>query len=378
MRILLAMGTRPEAIKMAPLALALQTDGNFEFKLCLTAQHRELLDNAVEFFGLEPDFDLDSMNNSGDLTELTSSIIKGMEKILQEYKPDLVLVHGDTTSSFAVSLAATYQKIPIAHIEAGLRTGNNYSPWPEEINRKLISSLASLHFAPLKSNRDNLIKEGVDPSKIFITGNTVIDALKITLERIEKDSNLSEKLKEQFNFLGEDRKLVLITAHRRESLGQGLRNICTALKELANNFPEIDFVYPVHPNPRVKGPVTKELSETTNVYLIEPVNYATFVYLMNRSYLILTDSGGIQEEAPSLNKPVLVMRVHTERQESIDLKSMKLIGTEVQSVVENTTKLLQDSNEYKSMQIQKNPYGDGQASKRIVNQLIESKKNDKV
>lgn len=376
MKILLIFGTRPEAIKMAPLVKEFQKDmKNFETRVCVTAQHREMLDQVLDFFHIIPDYDLNIMKPSQDLYEVTSQILLKIKSVLDQYKPDLILVHGDTATTFAASLAAYYQRIKIGHVEAGLRTGNLYSPWPEEGNRQLTSVLANLHFAPTVMSGSNLISCGASESSVFITGNTVIDALQMTLDRMENNENFREKVEKNiFNsgFQDLNSKFILVTGHRRENFGQGFLNICKALKSLAEENPEVSILYPVHLNPNVLQPVTKLLSNIQNIKLVEPFQYEEFVYLMSKSYLILTDSGGIQEEAPSLGKPVLVMRDTTERPEAITAGTVRLVGSEQDSIVKAVQKLLSDNTEYQKMSEANNPFGDGSASRKIVN-IIKSR-----
>lgn len=366
---LCVFGTRPEAIKMAPLALALAADENFDAKVCVTGQHREMLDQVLGLFGIEPDFDLNIMKPGQDLTDVTATILQGMKGIFSAYKPDVVLVHGDTATTFAASLAAYYQQIPVAHVEAGLRTGNIYSPWPEEANRKLTGALANLHFAPTNTSRDNLLREGIDSKAVIVTGNTVIDALLDVVARLDRDHDLQAQAAKPFEFLNLNRKIILVTGHRRESFGGGFERICQALMEVAQQHPEVDIVYPVHLNPNVREPVNRLLSGISNVHLIEPLDYLPFIYLMSRSYIILTDSGGIQEEAPSLGKPVLVMRDTTERPEAVAAGTVKLVGTDTGNIVRELNRLLSDSNAYRQMSFAHNPYGDGEACKRILSAL---------
>lgn len=368
-KVLTVFGTRPEAIKMAPLVLALQDDERFESVLCVTGQHREMLDQVLSLFSLVPDYDLNIMKPGQDLTDVTTGILQGMRSVLTEAKPDLVLVHGDTATTFAATLAAYYQQVPVGHVEAGLRTGNLYSPWPEEANRKLTGTLAALHFAPTQKSADNLLAEGVAGEAVHITGNTVIDALFRIVERFDKDSELAGSLAGQFPFLNPDRRVVLVTGHRRESFGGGFERICEALNRTARAFPGVDIVYPVHLNPNVREPVNRLLSGLDNVHLIEPLDYLPFVYLMSRSYLILTDSGGIQEEAPSLGKPVLVMRETTERPEAVEAGTVRLVGTDIDSICREIKSLLEDPEIYKVMGLSHNPYGDGKASARILSVL---------
>lgn len=366
---LCVFGTRPEAIKMAPLALALEKDDRFESRLCVTGQHRQMLDQVLELFELSPDFDLNIMKPGQDLSDVTCAILQGMKDVFSTFKPDVVLVHGDTATTLATTLAAYYHLIPVAHVEAGLRTGNLYSPWPEEANRKLTGALAACHFAPTEASQANLLREGTDPSSIIVTGNTVIDALLDVVQKIDGDTTLQDSFAQQFPFITEGRKLVLVTGHRRESFGGGFERICQALADTASEFPDIDIVYPVHLNPNVREPVNRLLAGIDNVHLIEPLDYLPFVYLMSRSYLILTDSGGIQEEAPSLGKPVLVMRDTTERPEAVEAGTVKLVGTAVEAITQNLRQLLTDEQAYQQMSFAHNPYGDGKAVSRIVEQL---------
>jgi UDP-N-acetylglucosamine 2-epimerase (non-hydrolysing) len=374
LRALCVFGTRPEAIKMAPLVLALQQDERFESRVCVTGQHRQMLDQVLELFELVPDFDLNIMKPGQDLTDVTSAILLGMREVLSSYRPDVVLVHGDTATTFATSVAAYFQQIPVAHVEAGLRTGNIYSPWPEEGNRKLTGALASLHFAPTETSGGNLRREGVDPASIVITGNTVIDALLQVVAKLEADPQLQAQFASRFPFLHPERRLVLVTGHRRESFGGGFERICQALVETARRFPDIDIVYPVHLNPNVREPVNRLLVGVDNIHLIEPLDYLPFVYLMNQSYLILTDSGGIQEEAPSLGKPVLVMRDTTERPEAVEAGTVKLVGTDVAAITSALATLLRDEDAYRRMSFAHNPYGDGKACQRILESLSQLKK----
>jgi len=366
MRVLTIFGTRPEAIKMAPLALLLAEDSRFESKVCVTAQHRQMLDQVLDLFRLTPDYDLDLMTPGQSLSELTGRILTGVEEVLQSFRPDIVLVHGDTSTTMAASLAAYYQQIPVGHVEAGLRTGNLYSPWPEEANRRLTGVLTRLHFAPTETAHQNLIHDGVNHTHIHVTGNTVVDALLEVRRRIQSTPALKAEFQARFNFLDLTRKLILVTGHRRESFGSGFERICQALSSLANTHDDIDILYPVHLNPNVQEPVRRMLGEHPRIHLIEPQDYLPFVYLMDRAYLILTDSGGIQEEAPSLGKPVLVMRNTTERPEAVDAGTVKLVGTDVERILSETNTLLSDSVSYQRMSQAHNPYGDGNASVRIV------------
>lgn len=369
-KILSVFGTRPEAIKMAPLVLAMGNDVRFESKVCVTGQHREMLDQVLDLFCIKPEFDLNVMKAGQDLTGVTSAILRGMKDVFARYRPDMVLVHGDTATTFAASLAAYYHQIPVAHVEAGLRTGNLYSPWPEEANRKLTGALAALHFAPTETSRQNLLREGIPAERIVVTGNTVIDALLQVVGRLEKDASLQQPLENKFAFLRKESSLVLVTGHRRESFGDGFERICLALAAVARSFPSVDIVYPVHLNPNVREPVHRLLSGMKNVHLIEPLDYLPFVYLMNRAYIILTDSGGIQEEGPSLGKPVLVMRETTERPEAVEAGTVKLVGTEVQSITDHLSELLTDELAYQRMSFAHNPYGDGRACQRIIETLV--------
>ena len=376
MKILIVFGTRPEAIKMAPLVKELEKTKEFESKVCITAQHREMLDQVLKIFDIKPDYDLNIMKPNQDLYDITSNILLGMKDVLNDFKPNLVLVHGDTTTTFATTLASFYQKIDVGHIEAGLRTGNIYSPWPEEANRKLTGVLAKYHFAPTLTAKENLLKENIKEKNIIITGNTVIDALFLALGKIKKNKKLQQEIFKKFSFPLSviDSKFILITGHRRENFGNGFINICESIRELAIKYPEINFIYPVHLNPNVQKPVNKILSNVSNIYLIEPLDYLPFVYLMSKSYLILTDSGGIQEEAPSLGKPVLVMRDTTERPEAVKAGTVKLVGTNKEKIIDEVSKLIEKKEEYKKMSQAYNPYGDGKSSKKIINFLKEKLK----
>ena len=370
-KILLVFGTRPEAIKMAPLVKTLQNDAAFEIKVCVTAQHRQMLDQVLTLFDIRPDFDLNLMKTGQDLYDITSGVLLGLKSVLQEWRPDAVLVHGDTSTTFAASLAAFYQRIPVGHVEAGLRTGNLYSPWPEEANRKLTTALARWHFAPTATSRANLLKEGVAASSIHVTGNTVIDALLQVREKIVSSLPMRQQFDQMFNFLDPQRRLVLVTGHRRENFGDGFERICQALTRIAREQPDVQLVYPVHLNPQVQEPVKRLLGAIDNVFLIEPQDYLPFVYLMDKSALILTDSGGIQEEAPSLGKPVLVMRDTTERPEAVEAGTVKLVGTDAQKIASEAGTLLNDSQAYDAMAFAHNPYGDGQACQRIAQALLQ-------
>ena len=369
MKVLTVFGTRPEAIKMAPLALLLNQTQEIEHKLCVTAQHREMLDQVLNLFELTPDYDLDIMKAGQSLADITNRILSGLQQVLQEFKPDIVLVHGDTTTTFSTSLAAFYQQIKIGHVEAGLRTGNLLSPWPEEANRKLTGVLANFHFCPTVMSEQNLLAEQVSPEYIHVTGNTVIDALLLVKQQIENDSDLNSMLAKQFPILDETKKLILVTGHRRESFGGGFERICEALAITAKAHPDCQILYPVHLNPNVQEPVNRILKNVDNVHLIEPQSYLPFVYLMNKAHIILTDSGGIQEEAPSLGKPVLVMRDTTERPEAVASGTVKLVGTDVAKITEELNILLTDNEAYNKMSFAHNPYGDGKACQRICDIL---------
>ncbi|MGB5716070.1 MAG: UDP-N-acetylglucosamine 2-epimerase (non-hydrolyzing) [Gammaproteobacteria bacterium] len=369
MKILSVIGTRPEAIKMAPLALALAADNRFDSRVCVTAQHREMLDQVLDLFELRPEFDLNIMRPGQDLTDITTAILQGIKEVYGQFRPDIVLVHGDTATTFATTLSAYYHQIPVAHIEAGLRTGNLYSPWPEEANRKLTGTLAALHFAPTETSRQNLLAEGIDPTTIHVTGNTVIDALLEIATRLDESIALQQEISEQFGFLAEGKRIILVTGHRRESFGGGFERICQALSQTAMTYPNIEIVYPVHLNPNVREPVNRLLAGISNIHLIEPLDYLPFVYLIKRAYLILTDSGGIQEEAPSLGKPVLVMRNTTERPEAVEAGTVKLVGTDIMAITSHLETLLTDSTAYQSMSFAHNPYGDGKACSRILQTL---------
>jgi UDP-N-acetylglucosamine 2-epimerase (non-hydrolysing) len=371
MKILSVFGTRPEAIKMAPLVKELQNLPSVDSRVCVTAQHREMLDQVLELFQIVPEYDLNLMKHGQTLQSLSQRIIQNLSPILEEFKPDIVLVHGDTTTTFMASLCSFYHQIPVGHIEAGLRTGNMYSPWPEEGNRKLTGAIASLHYAPTKNSKKNLLDEGVKEQNILVTGNTIIDALLMITKRIENDKVLTERIKKTLPDLTEEKRIVLVTSHRRENFGEGMENICNAITELADSYPDVEFVFPVHLNPKVRQPVQKLLSGKDNIQLIEPLGYLPFVFLMSRSYIVLTDSGGIQEEAPSLGKPVLVMRDTTERPEAIQAGTVKLVGTSTLNITENVSKLINDPDEYQKMSFAHNPYGDGEASKRITRNLVE-------
>nr|WP_159628428.1 UDP-N-acetylglucosamine 2-epimerase (non-hydrolyzing) [Massilia puerhi] len=370
MKVLTVFGTRPEAIKMASVVRALSASPDVEVKVCVTAQHRQMLDQVLDLFSLTPDFDLNLMTPGQDLSDITSKVLIGMRGVLREWRPDYVFVHGDTTTTFATSLAAYYERIPVGHVEAGLRTGNIYSPWPEEVNRCLTGVIASLHFAPTGHAQQNLLAEGVPAANICVTGNTVVDALLDVVARLETDTALRREMEAQFSFLDSKKKLILVTGHRRENFGSGFENICRALDEVSR-MPDVEVLYPVHLNPNVQEPVQRILKDNPNVHLIDPVSYLPFVYLMNRATILLTDSGGIQEEAPSLGKPVLVMRDTTERPEAVAAGTVRLVGTGVESIVGGIRTLLNDPAEYQRMSSATNPYGDGTAATRILNFLRE-------
>ncbi|WP_019614896.1 non-hydrolyzing UDP-N-acetylglucosamine 2-epimerase [Psychromonas ossibalaenae] len=370
-KVLTVFGTRPEAIKMAPLVHKLGEQSNLICRVCVTAQHREMLDQVLSLFEITPDYDLNIMKPGQDLFDVTGNILNGLKEVLDDFKPDIVLVHGDTTTTFSASLAAFYKQIKIAHVEAGLRTGNLYSPWPEEANRKLTGVLTQYNFAPTQGAKDNLIKELVPESRITVTGNTVIDALLWVKDKLQHDASLTAELDSIFSFLDKDKKLTLVTGHRRESFGGGFERICEALANIAKMRPDVQILYPMHLNPNVREPVNRILSGLDNVFLIEPLDYLPFVYLMNRSYLIITDSGGVQEEAPSLGKPVLVMRDTTERPEAVEAGTVKLVGTDIDKITTSALELLSNNDLYQQMAKAHNPYGDGLACSRIVEKLVE-------
>ncbi len=383
-KVLLVFGTRPEAIKMAPLVKAFEEETSIISKVCVTAQHREMLDQVLELFDIKPDYDLNLMKPGQDLYDITSNVLLGLKDVLSDFKPDVVLVHGDTTTTSSASLAAFYQQIKVGHVEAGLRTGDIYSPWPEEANRQITGILANYHFAPTTTSEENLLKENKNKKNILVTGNTVIDALFLALEKIKNNSELENKITQDIEsmfsnskFKIQNSKFILVTGHRRENHGQGFINICEALKTIAINNPEIDIVYPVHLNPNVQKPVKEILSNISNVHLIEPLQYEQFIYLMDKSYFIITDSGGVQEEAPSLGKPVLVMRDTTERPEAVEAGTVKLVGTNKESIINEGQKLLDNQNKYNTMAKAHNPYGDGKACERIVNFIKEAKNESK-
>lgn len=381
-KVMLVFGTRPEAIKMAPLVKEFQKNqNNFETIVCVTGQHREMLDQVLNIFEIKPDYDLNIMKQGQDLYDVTARVLVGMRDVLKEVHPDVVLVHGDTTTSTAAALAAFYQQIPVGHVEAGLRTHNIYSPWPEEMNRQITGRIATYHFAPTPLSKQNLLAEGVKEKQIHVTGNTVIDALYMVVNKIKNDKVLDAKLEEMLNKAGYDinrlvggRKLVLITGHRRENFGDGFIHMCTAIKDLTSKYPDVDFVYPMHLNPNVRKPIHEvfgeNLSNLGNMFFIEPLEYLSFVYLMEKSTIVLTDSGGIQEEAPGLGKPVLVMRDTTERPEALEAGTVKLVGTNCDKITSEVSALLENQVYYEEMSKAVNPYGDGMACERIVSTLI--------
>jgi UDP-N-acetylglucosamine 2-epimerase (non-hydrolysing) len=372
-RILIVFGTRPEAIKMAPVVSRLQRSPGIKVSVCVSAQHRQMLDQVLGLFQIQPDFDLDLMRPNQTLPDVTSAVLNGISRILDDVKPDLVLVHGDTTTTFATALACFYGRTPIGHVEAGLRTGNLQAPWPEEMNRRFTGQLASMHFAPTPGARDNLLREGITRESIWVTGNTVIDALTHVVSRLERDAGLSLELGRSMPWLNDGRaRIVLVTGHRRESFGEGMENLCRALARLATE-PGIEIVYPVHPNPNVLEPVRRLLGAIPNVHLVAPMDYLPFVYLMSRAHFIITDSGGIQEEAPSLGKPVLVTRETTERPEAVNAGTVRMVGVDEQRILEEARRLLHDRDQYRQMSTAHNPYGDGHAAERIV-QIIEGRR----
>ncbi len=377
---MLVFGTRPEAIKMAPLVKEFQKHPKeFQTVVCVTGQHREMLDQVLHLFEIEPDYDLNIMKQGQDLYDVTARVLTGMRDVLKEAQPDVVLVHGDTTTSTAAALASFYQQIPVGHVEAGLRTRNIYSPWPEEMNRQITGRIAAYHFAPTALSRQNLLEEGIKPESIVVTGNTVIDALYMVVDKIKNDDSLNISLREELREAGYDverlktgeRKLVLITGHRRENFGQGFIHMCLAIKTLTEKYPDVDFVYPMHLNPNVRQPIREVFGEKTasNMFFIEPLEYLSFVYLMEKSTIVLTDSGGIQEEAPGLGKPVLVMRDTTERPEALEAGTVKLVGTDFEKIVGEVSMLLEDEGYYEKMSKAVNPYGDGMACERVIDCL---------
>ena len=370
-KVLIVFGTRPEAIKMAPVVNAFKNSDHIELKVCVTAQHRQMLDQVLELFSIKPDFDLNLMKPNQDLTDITIGVLGGLREILRSWRPDWVLVHGDTTTTLATSLAAYYEKIAVGHVEAGLRTGDIYSPWPEEVNRQIVANVARLHFAPTPEARENLIRAGVNKESIFVTGNTVIDSLFDIIEKLESDDQSVEAIKKLIPVLNVDKKTIVVTGHRRENFGDGFENICMALNDIATRN-DVEIVYPVHLNPNVQEPVRRILGNSPNVHLISPLDYLPFVYLMNKSHIILTDSGGIQEEAPSLGKPVLVLRNTTERPEALLAGTVKLVGTSRETIVSEVYKLLDNPAEYEVMAQSMNPFGDGNAASQILQHLLKN------
>ncbi len=375
-KILIVFGTRPEAIKMAPVVKVFKEDIiNFITKVCVTGQHREMLDQVLKIFDIIPEYDLNIMKSGQDLFDISSKVLLGMRDVLNDFKPDIVFVHGDTTTSSMSAFAAYYRQIPVAHVEAGLRTNNIYSPWPEEINRQITGRITKYHFAPTETSKRNLLKENIPKEKIFVTGNTIIDALHIVLNKINNDLNLKTDIQRQlknkldYSFDFENANIILVTGHRRENFGQGFLNICEALAEIAQKHKDFDIVYPVHLNPNVQKPVYELLSTYNNIHLISPLDYLPFIYIMNKSYLILTDSGGIQEEAPGLGKPVLVMRDTTERPEAVEAGTVELVGTNKEIIVKKVEELILDSVKYQRMSRAHNPYGDGRTSNRIISTI---------
>lgn len=381
-KVMLVFGTRPEAIKMAPLVKEFQKyQDSFKTFVCVTGQHREMLDQVLRIFDIDPDHDLDIMKPGQDLFDVTSRVLCGMRDVLTASRPDIVLVHGDTTTSMAAALAAFYMHIPVGHVEAGLRTHDIYSPWPEEMNRQITGRIAALNFAPTRQSRRNLLKEGIPDDLIYVTGNTVIDALHWVLGRINDDASLSESISRVLKYSGydtdrisHDRRMVLITGHRRENFGYGFLHICTAIRDLSLKYPEVDFVYPMHLNPNVRNPIHEvfgdDLHHFDNLFFIEPLEYLSFIYMMSRSYIVLTDSGGIQEEAPGLGKPVLVMRDTTERPEAVEAGTVKLVGTDERKIIDEASRLLNDRHAYETMSRAVNPYGDGKACNRILDAMM--------
>jgi UDP-N-acetylglucosamine 2-epimerase (non-hydrolysing) len=374
-KVLIVFGTRPEAIKMAPLVKELEIHRDeILTKVCITAQHREMLDQVLTIFDIHPDYDLNIMKPGQDLYDITSRVLLGMREVLVEFKPELVLVHGDTTTSASAALASFYQQIPVGHVEAGLRTGNIFAPWPEEMNRMLTRCLTQYHFSPTETSKQNLLRENVKEEQILVTGNTVIDALQLVIERIRNNPSLQGEIEETIRLKGyvinRKKRLILITGHRRENFGDGFIHICQAIKEIASGYPDVDLLYPVHLNPNVQKPVHELLGGLKNVFLCDPLEYLPFVYLMEKSFIILTDSGGIQEEAPSLGKPVLVMRNTTERPEAVEAGTVKLVGTDKEIICRELIRLMEEPEYYNSMSKAHNPYGDGKAVKRIVNYIL--------
>jgi len=373
LKVMSVFGTRPEAIKMAPVVKELEKHPEIESRVCVTAQHRQMLDQVLELFEIRPDYDLDVMKPGQDLFDVTCGVLQGMKSVLERERPDIVLVHGDTATTMATSLAAYFCRLAVGHVEAGLRTGDKYAPFPEEINRKVAGVLADVHFAPTPWARDNLLAEGVSPDSIHVTGNTVIDSLLSVARKLKEDGAIGAQLARTFSFLDPGKRLILVTGHRRENFGAGFEGICQALAQIAGSRPDVEILYPVHLNPNVREPVQRLLGNGShgNIHLIDPVDYLPFVWLMDRSYLIITDSGGVQEEAPSLGKPVLVMRDTTERPEALDAGTVRLVGTDTGRIIEETSRLLDDPDAYRAMSQAHNPYGDGLAAERIARILIE-------
>lgn len=369
MKVMCIFGTRPEAIKMAPLISALTVSNEFDVKVCVTGQHKQMLEQVLTAFNIVPDYNLQVMRRRQDLTDITTSVLKRLKPVLASERPGMVFVHGDTTTTFAASLASFYQHIPIAHIEAGLRTGDLASPWPEEANRKLTSAIAALHFAPTAKAKANLIAEGIRSAIIKVTGNTVIDALQAVVQRIENDSALRCAAERSLQLLKPERRVILVTGHRRENVGEGFARICEALQQIASRNPDVDIIYPVHLSPQVQIPVRRELSGSANIHLLSPLEYVPFVYLMSKAHIIVTDSGGIQEEAPSLGKPVLVLRDTTERPEALEAGGVRLVGTRTSNIVKAVEQLLHEGAAYKQMSQARNPFGDGEACRRIIKAL---------
>lgn len=367
-KVLSVFGTRPEAIKMAPLVKQLEAHPSFDSRVCLTGQHREMLQQVVDLFSIKADYQLDVMRDAQGLTHITTAVLEALEPVIADFAPDRILVHGDTTTTFAASLAAFYQKVPVGHVEAGLRTGDIYAPWPEEMNRKLTDAICDLYFAPTQSSHDNLTGEGITKDAIAITGNTVVDALLLAVDMVRSEPNASH-LADRFSFLNADKPLILITGHRRENFGEGFERLCNALLEIARSH-DVELLYPVHLNPNVKEPVHRLLDGQDNIHLIEPVDYLAFVHLMDRSHIIVTDSGGVQEEAPSLGKPILVTRDVTERPEAVDAGTVKLVGTDSDKIVSEVSRLMTDDSAYQAMSHAHNPYGDGTASAKIIEAIL--------
>lgn len=379
-KVLSVFGTRPEAIKMAPVVKELEKHPDcFESIVCVTAQHRQMLDQVLSLFDIKPKYDLNIMKPGQDLFDVTCNVLLGLKPVLERERPDIVLVHGDTTTTLAASLAAYYCRITVGHVEAGLRTHNKYAPFPEEINRRVTGALTEIHFAPTEAARNNLLAEGVSKGTIHVTGNTVVDALLTVVDRIKKNVAIRREMEHKFSFLDASKRLILVTGHRRENFGDGFENVCHALAKIAELRSDVEILYPVHLNPNVQEPVKRILgngNQNNNIHLIEPVDYLPFVYLMDRSCFIVTDSGGVQEEAPSLGKPVLVMRETTERPEAVDVGTVKLVGTDRDKIIAETLRLLDDGEAYRAMSMAHNPYGDGQAATRIIETLKMAKKRD--